>query len=91
MKQLFQMNEIANTTFHVLSGPSQIRKTASQMSADEDPVDPREIDKVLTEVAGMAGRWSLFRKFLYNRLQVGSLLLNLSNCLIDQFSFPPSG
>ncbi|KAK7693068.1 hypothetical protein QCA50_002633 [Cerrena zonata] len=65
-----KMNEIANSTFHVLSGPPQIRKTASQMSAgDDDLVDPREIDKVLTEVSAMAGRWSLFRKFLYNRLQ----------------------
>ncbi|CAL1703812.1 unnamed protein product [Somion occarium] len=65
-----KLSDIANASFHVLSGPSQIRRTASQMGAsDEDVVDPREIDKVLTEVAGMAGRWSLFRKFLYNRLQ----------------------
>jgi hypothetical protein len=34
---------------------------------DEDP-DPREVDRVLTEVAGMAGRWALFRKFLFERL-----------------------
>jgi conserved oligomeric Golgi complex subunit 4 len=37
-------------------------------SVDEDIVDPREIDKVLTEVAGMAGRWALFRRFLFERL-----------------------
>lgn len=37
---------------------------------EEDIVDAREIDRVLTEVAGMAGRWSLFRKFLYERLRV---------------------
>ena len=37
---------------------------------DEDTVDAREIDKVLTEVAGMSGRWGLFRKFLYERLRV---------------------
>ncbi|KAI0075820.1 COG4-domain-containing protein [Panus rudis PR-1116 ss-1] len=65
-----KLSEASSTSFHTLSGPTQIRKTASQMStSDEDTVDPREIDKVLTEVAGMAGRWSLFRKFLYNRLQ----------------------
>ena len=41
------------------------------MSAvEEDPVDAREIDKVITEVAGMAGRWAMFRKFLHERLKV---------------------
>lgn len=40
-------------------------------SQEEDVVDAREIDKVLSEVVGMAGRWSLFRKFLRGRLQVG--------------------
>ena len=40
------------------------------MPIEDDSIDPREIDKVLTEVSGMAGRWGLFRKFLYNRLQV---------------------
>jgi hypothetical protein len=37
---------------------------------DEELIDPREIDKVISETAGMAGRWSLFRKFLLERLQV---------------------
>lgn len=37
---------------------------------DEDPVDPREIDKALSELAGMTGRWSLFRKFLTEQLKV---------------------
>jgi len=36
---------------------------------DEDVVDPREIDKVLSELAGMTGRWSLFKKFLVERLR----------------------
>jgi hypothetical protein len=31
-------------------------------------VDPREIDRVLSEAAGIAGRWALFRKFLWERL-----------------------
>ncbi len=43
------------------------------MSAvDEDVVDAREIDKVLTEVAAIGGRWSLFRKFLYDRLKAST-------------------
>ncbi|KAH9890716.1 COG4-domain-containing protein [Cubamyces lactineus] len=36
---------------------------------DEDLVDPREIDKVLSEAAGMSGRWGLFRKFMHERLK----------------------
>jgi hypothetical protein len=41
----------------------------------EDEVDVREIDKVITEAAGMAGRWSLFRKFLFERLEAGSCFM----------------
>lgn len=33
-------------------------------------MDPRDVDKVLTEAAEMSGRWSLFRKFVYDRLKV---------------------
>ncbi|KAI0668553.1 COG4-domain-containing protein [Trametes maxima] len=36
---------------------------------DEELVDPREVDKVLSEAAGMSGRWGLFRKFMHDRLQ----------------------
>lgn len=39
-------------------------------ASDDDAIDPREIDKVLSELAGMAGRWSLFKKFLMERLRV---------------------
>ncbi|OJT04068.1 Conserved oligomeric Golgi complex subunit 4 [Trametes pubescens] len=35
---------------------------------DEDLVDAREVDKVLTEAASMSGRWGLFRKFMHDRL-----------------------
>lgn len=50
---------------------------------EEDIVDAREIDKVITEVAGMSGRWSMFRKFLYDRLKVTCLLapLDVLPCL----------
>lgn len=45
-----------------------------QVSAtvEMDEIDPREIDKTLSEIAGMSGRWYLFRKFLVERLQVCS-------------------
>jgi conserved oligomeric Golgi complex subunit 4 len=39
-------------------------------ATEEDIVDARDIDKVITEVASMSGRWSMFRKFLYDRLKV---------------------
>ncbi|KAH9925281.1 COG4-domain-containing protein [Fomitopsis serialis] len=47
---------------------SSSRKQQLQYDIDEE-VDPREIDKVLSEAAGMSGRWSLFRKFMYDRLK----------------------
>ncbi|KAJ6611757.1 COG4 transport protein-domain-containing protein [Mycena sp. CBHHK59/15] len=48
------------------------RRQQSSVAPDEDVVDPREIDKVLSEVAGMAGRWNLFKKFLSENLRENS-------------------
>lgn len=56
--------------FSILSPNS--RKQGSQ-PFPEDEVDPREIDKVLSELAGMTGRWGLFRHFLWDRLKVHDL------------------
>ena len=42
---------------------------------DDDIIDPREVDKVLTEAAGMSSRWGLFRKFMHDRLKVCSQAL----------------
>ncbi|EKM55831.1 uncharacterized protein PHACADRAFT_209352 [Phanerochaete carnosa HHB-10118-sp] len=65
-----KLADISNPSFQSLNTPAPIRRVASHAGAvDEDQVDAREIDRVLTEVAGMAGRWSLFRKFLYERLK----------------------
>jgi hypothetical protein len=46
------------------------RRPPASMNPDEAAVDPREIDRVLSELAGMIGRWSLFRKFLAEALSV---------------------
>lgn len=43
-----------------------------QASSEEFTIDPREIDKVLSELAGMIGRWHLFKKFLFEDLKVPS-------------------
>ncbi|EIW60719.1 COG4-domain-containing protein [Trametes versicolor FP-101664 SS1] len=45
-----------------------IRPNTAIDLVDEDLVDAREIDKVLTEAASMSGRWGLFRKFMHDRL-----------------------
>jgi hypothetical protein len=46
-----------------------------QASSEELTIDPREIDKVLSELAGMVGRWHLFKKFLSEDLKVPNNLL----------------
>ncbi|TBU29088.1 COG4-domain-containing protein [Dichomitus squalens] len=46
-----------------------VQKHSTSPNADEESLDPREVDKVLTEAASMSGRWGLFRKFLHDRLQ----------------------
>ncbi|KAF7322767.1 Cog4 domain-containing protein [Mycena chlorophos] len=45
------------------------RKAPSTAAPDEDLVDPREIDRLSSEAAGMAGRWNLFKKFLSESLR----------------------
>ncbi|CDO69043.1 hypothetical protein BN946_scf184834.g50 [Trametes cinnabarina] len=52
-----------------VSSASVQRAGAVAEAVEDDLVDPREIDKVVTEVAGMSGRWGLFRKFMYDRLR----------------------
>ncbi|RXW21014.1 hypothetical protein EST38_g4842 [Candolleomyces aberdarensis] len=42
------------------------RRAAQQ--TEDNAIDPREIDKVLSEVSGMIGRWNLFRKFVIEAL-----------------------
>ncbi|KAF7796521.1 hypothetical protein EIP86_007700 [Pleurotus ostreatoroseus] len=65
-----KLSETSSAGFHTLSTSPQVRRAASHASGvEDDTVDAREIDKVLTEVASMAGRWSLFRKFLHDRLK----------------------
>ncbi|KIM48961.1 hypothetical protein M413DRAFT_59758 [Hebeloma cylindrosporum] len=39
-------------------------------------LDPREIDQVLSELAGMIGRWHLFKKFLSDALKENALELS---------------
>jgi hypothetical protein len=60
---------VSSSPFSV--SPFISRKHPSQVPTQEDDdSDPREIDKILSEIAGMSGRWYLFRKFLVEQLQV---------------------
>jgi hypothetical protein len=40
---------------------------------EDNGPDLKEVDKLLGELTGMAGRWSLYRRFLWARLQVSCL------------------
>lgn len=66
---LSKLSDVSNSTLLVQSSSSPSVRRQTSNAPDEDLVDPREIDKVLTELAGMAGRWSLFKKFLAEQLQ----------------------
>lgn len=66
---LIQIGEVMNNPPVTLLSVNQ-RKAQS----DENGIDPREIDKVSSEVAGMIGRWNLFRKFIIEALAVNFVL-----------------
>ncbi|KAI0003322.1 COG4-domain-containing protein [Russula compacta] len=48
--------------------PTAVRRPPPALHSEED-VNPRDIDKVISEAAGMAGRWNLFKRFLVDRLK----------------------
>jgi len=58
-----KLTQIENSKFASLRTE---RKPSSQL--DED-LDVRDVDKLLFELAGMAGRWGLFRHFVCDRLR----------------------
>ncbi|KAF8197372.1 COG4 transport protein-domain-containing protein [Pholiota molesta] len=55
----------------VLSNPPvpMFSSAPRRQPGEETAIDPREIDKVLSEVAAMIGRWNLFKKFLSQALK----------------------
>ncbi|KAF9264914.1 COG4-domain-containing protein [Marasmius fiardii PR-910] len=42
------------------------RRQGSNISVEDDAIDPREIDKLLVEMSGIVGRWSLFKVYLFD-------------------------
>ncbi|KZV88864.1 COG4-domain-containing protein [Exidia glandulosa HHB12029] len=64
--------KLSETATFTATGPgTAIRRQGTQTGPTpaDDTVDPREIDKVLSELAGIASRWAVFRKFVVTRLQ----------------------
>jgi conserved oligomeric Golgi complex subunit 4 len=74
-----QLQDTANPYFPSLV-PAASKKAVA--NSDIDAADPREIDKLLSELAGMIGRWSLFRRFLYDRLRVSQTSLILISAVV---------
>ena len=66
---MFKLSDTGAPTLQALSAPSSVG-FRPQTIVDEDIVDVKQIDKVLSELAAMSGRWNLFRKFLFDRLSV---------------------
>ena len=76
MKYLFYLPlKLADITSNPPIPMFQSNPRKLQASSEELTIDPREIDKVLSELAGMVGRWHLFKKFLYEDLKVPNNLL----------------
>ena len=50
----------------------QAARVAAQKGAhlDEETVDSKEIERLLSEIAGLAGRWGLFGRFIIEQLRV---------------------
>jgi hypothetical protein len=48
------------------------QKTAQAAAAEseEEATQAKEVDRIISEIAGLAGRWGLFRRFLVGRLKV---------------------
>ncbi|KAI0317766.1 COG4-domain-containing protein [Amylostereum chailletii] len=68
-----KLSDISSVTFpSVWSHSPVVPRRPPLPPSQEDTVDPREIDKVITEAAGMASRWNLFRRFLFDRLKTES-------------------
>ena len=65
----FKLSDTGAPTLQALNAPSSIG-FRPQTIVDEDIVDVKQIDKVLSELGAMSGRWNLFRKFLFDRLSV---------------------
>lgn len=67
------------------------RRQQPPQASEEAVMDPREIDKVLSEIAGMLGRWNMFKRFLLDSSSVTMRCLSLTVRNIDRYqrNLPP--
>ncbi|KDN37424.1 hypothetical protein RSAG8_10159, partial [Rhizoctonia solani AG-8 WAC10335] len=63
-----KLADARTATFQTLV-PAARAKQGQTPTIDDSGPDPREIDRVLGELATMTGRWALFRRFLVDRLE----------------------
>ncbi|KAN0141390.1 COG4 domain containing protein [Lactarius tabidus] len=64
-----KLADVAHVNFSSAApSPTAPRRQTTGPLSDDD-VNPRDIDKVISEAAGMAGRWNLFNRFLLDRLK----------------------
>ena len=68
MLQTFEL--LAHQRAKEASGSHRATVQLSAADNEEEASNAREIDKVVSEIAGLAGRWGLFRRFLLERLKV---------------------
>ena len=59
-----------NASLRQVTSSSSAPQASAATGPEEDVVEPREIDAVLTELGHISGRWELYRRFLYSRLTV---------------------
>ncbi|CAE6388417.1 unnamed protein product [Rhizoctonia solani] len=63
-----KLADARTATFQALVPSARTKPGQTPIVEDSGP-DPREIDRVLGELATMTGRWALFRRFLVDRLE----------------------
>ena len=72
-----QLSDVTGAIFsYTPQGIPPNTRRPQQAAVQEEAIDPRDIDKVITEAAGMASRWNLFRRFLFDRLKVQILTVH---------------